>query len=95
MNEKKYTLNEVEYKLIMNHKDAFVKEEVSIKFTDYFYDYDYIVGDWSYNNLRLKVFCKRENKKCNKINSYDNLESYLKDNCAYGCKYFVLEKVVE
>ena len=61
--------------------------------TDYFYMYNYIVGDYSYGSLRLKGFCKKENKLFNKINDFNKLEEYLKNNCAYGCKYFVLEKV--
>lgn len=94
MDERKYIFNEFEYKLINNYKDGFSKEETESKLTDYFNDYDYVVGDWSYNSLRLKGFCKKENKKHNQINSYSNLEKYLKDKCAYGCKYFVLEKIV-
>lgn len=95
MKEKTYTFNEIEYKLITDYKDAFVKDDVMSKMTDYFNDYDYVVGDWSYGSLRLKGFCKKENKRHNKINSYSMLEDYLKNNCAYGCRYFVLEKMVE
>lgn len=95
MKEKKYTFNEIEYKLIKDYKDAFVKEDTENKITDYFNDYDYVVGDWSYGSLRLKGFCKKENKRHNKINSFETLDSYLKNNCAYDCKYFVLEKIIE
>ena len=87
-------INDQKFKLIKD-KDAFVKEEVESKLTDYFDSYDYIVGDWSYGKLRLKGFCKKENAKLNKTNDYDNLDNYLKNNCAYGCKYFVLERVNE
>ena len=81
------------YKLIKEFKDAFVLEEFESKCTDYFNNYDYIVGDIAYYKLRLKGFNKKENKLFNKINDYSNLEKYLKENCAYDCKYFVLEKV--
>ena len=94
MKEKIYTYNEINYKLVINYKDAFDNAIVLEKVTDYFNEYDYIVGDWSYGSLRLKGFCKKENKLFNKINNYDKLDEYLKNNCAYGCKYFVLEKVV-
>ena len=43
----------------------------------------------------LKGFNKKKNKNFNKINDYNNLDKYIKENCAYGCKYFVLEKISE
>ena len=81
------------YELIVNYKDAFDKEEFINKCTDYFYDYDYIVGDIAYSKLRLKGFYNKSNKKVNKINNYQNVDKYLIDNCANDCKYFILEKV--
>ena len=81
-----------EYELITNYKDAFDKEDFTSKYTDYFYDYDYIVGDIAYGKLRLKGFYDEKNKKVNKINNFKNLERYLKDYCANDCKYFVLKK---
>ena len=95
MKEKIYTYNEINYKLVTDYKDAFDNEQVLAKATDYFNEYDYIVGDWSYGSLRLKGFCKKENKLFNKINDFNKLEEYLKNNCAYGCKYFVLEKTID
>lgn len=89
---KKFVFNDIEYNLIEDFKDAFSKEEVESKMTDYFNDYDYVIGDWAYGKLRLKGFCKKENKKFNKLNDFENKENYIKNNCAYGCKYFVLEK---
>lgn len=93
MIDKIYKFNELEYKLIINYKDAFDKEKILEKVTDYFNDFDYIVGDWSYGSLRLKGFCKQENKRLNKINDFNNLDGYIKEKCAFGCKYFVLEKL--
>ena len=61
--------------------------------TDYFDCYDYIVGDWAYNKLRLKGFNKKNNKFYKEINDYNKVDSYIKNNCAYGCKYFILEKL--
>ena len=62
-------------------------------YTEYFYDYDYLLGDYAYNKLRLKGFCDKSNKKFNKINDYKGKDRYLKEQCAYKCKYFVLKKV--
>ena len=81
-----------EYELIKNYKDGFDKEEFESKYTDYFYDYDYIVGDIAYGKLRLKGFYDEKNKKVNKINNYKNVNTYLKNNCAVDCRHFILKK---
>ena len=86
-------LNDKKYQLIENVKDGYDQEVVEEKTTDYFDNYDYIVGDWSYGKLRLKGFCKKENPIYNKINDIETKEEYINNNCAYGCKYFVLEKI--
>lgn len=81
------------YELIKDYKDAFNEEEFINKCTDYFYDYDYIVGDIAYSKLRLKGFYDEKNKKANKINNFKNLDAYLKNNCAVDCKYFIVKKL--
>ena len=86
------------YKLIKNYRDGFDKETFLNRYTPYYKDYDYIVGDIAYSKLRLKGFNKKDNKNFNKYNNYCNyycnLEKYIKENCAYECKYFILEKII-
>ena len=89
---KKIIINNTEYELIKNYRDAFHEEEFLSRCTDYFYDYDYIVGDIAYGKLRLKGFYDSKNKKAKKINNYNFLEKYLKENCAVDCRHFVLMK---
>lgn len=81
-----------EYNLIENHNDAFNEEEFMNKCTDYFIDFDYIVGDIAYSKLRLKGFNKKDNQNFKDINDFSKIEKYIEENCAYGCKYFILEK---
>ena len=90
---KKIILENNEYELIENDRDCFNELEVKEKYTDYFSDFDYILGDYSYNKLRLKGFCDRNSHRYNKINDYKGKDKYLKELCAYKCKYFVLKKV--
>ena len=61
-------INNIKYKLIENYKDSFDEETFKKLYTDYFEEYDYIIGDISYNKMRLKGFCNKLNKICNKIN---------------------------
>ncbi len=90
---KKVKLNDKEYELIRDYKNGFIKEDVIQKLTDYFDDFDYILGDWAYGKLRLKGFCDKKNKKYKKINDFDLIDDYIKDNCAYECRYFILKKI--
>ncbi len=89
---KNFKIENIEYKVLKNYNDALDIEYLKEKITDYFYDYDYIVGDWAYGKLRLKGFNKKNNKNYKEINDFSLVETYIKDYCAYGCKYFILEK---
>ena len=90
---KNIILNDKKYELIENYNDGYDQTELEARITDYFDNYDYIVGDWSYGKLRLKGFCKKNNQIYKKINDFENKDDYIKNECAYGCKYFVLEKI--
>ena len=50
------------YELINNYKDGFDLNEFTSHYTDFFSDYDYIVGDIAYGKLRLKGFYEETNK---------------------------------
>ena len=90
---KKIKINTREYELIKDYKNGYEKSELEEKLTEYFDDYDYILGDWAYGKLRLKGFCDSKNKKFKPINDYKNIDNYIKENCAYDCKYFILKKI--
>ena len=90
---KKIILENIEYELIEDNGGCFDESEMKEKYTDYFYEFDYILGDYAYGKLRLKGFCEKNNKRYNKINDYETKESYINNLCAYKCKYFVLKKV--
>ena len=86
-------INNEKYKLIKNYKDGFDQKEFLLKCTEYFYDYDYIVGDIAYGKLRLKGFYDEKNKKVKKINNFKNIDDYLKIYCANDCRHFILKKI--
>lgn len=89
---KEIVINDNKYEIIENVNEAIDKDLLSDKITDYFDDFDYIVGDWAYGKLRLKGFYDSTNKKCKKINDISLLKEYLEDNCAYGCHWFQIKK---
>ena len=90
---KKVIINEIEYELVKDVKSCFKLDEVEERVTDYFQDYDYIFGDYSYGKVRLKGFNDRQNKNFRTINDISTLDKYISDFCAYGAKYFLLKKV--
>ena len=87
-------IDDLKYEIITDNREGYDKDEFLNKYTEYFKDYDYIVGDWAYGKLRLKGFYDDDNKKSNKINKISLLDKYLEENCAYGCKYFVAKKII-
>lgn len=90
--EKQIKINDITYEVVKDYKDAIDISLITEMYTDYFEGYDYLFGDWSYGKLRLKGFCDKDNKLRNKINSYDTIDDYIKNYCAYECSYFILKK---
>lgn len=90
----KINISDNEYEIIENYRDCFNYDELieKISDTDYFDDFDYILGDYAYDKLRLKGFYDKNNKNVNEINNYDNIKKYIQEFCSYGCKYFILLK---
>ena len=86
-------INGINYEIVKDYKNAFDKLEFENKVTEYFEPYDYILGDYAYNRLRLKGFCNKENKLYNEVNDIDKIDEYIDKYCAYDCKYFILKKI--
>ena len=85
-------IRDKKYKVKKDYGDTINSSNLEEIVTEYYDNFDYIVGDWAYGKLRLKGFFAPDNKKAKKINNYDNLESYLKNNCAVDCKHFILKR---
>ena len=86
-------INNKTYRLVEEYKNAFDLEVVKEKLTDYFDDFDYIVGDIAYGKLRLKGFNSKTNKNFKELNDVDKVEDYIKNNCAYGCRWFMISEI--
>ena len=90
---KKVTINDIAYEVIEDVNEALDKDLLKEKITDYYDEFDYIVGDWAYGKVRLKGFNNHNNKYVKNYNDYNKVDDYILNKCAYGCKYFILEKV--
>lgn len=89
---KKIIINECEYELVRNDNNCF-DESVLEKITDYFYPYDYIMGDYAYDKVRFKGYYDSKNKKAKKINDIKFMDDYIEKYCSYGSKVFLLKKI--
>ena len=90
---KKIVINDIEYQIIRNDKDCINKEELEEKITDYFDEYDYIMGDFAYDKVRLKGYYNSDNKMAKKINDIKYLDDYIENYCSYGARIFLLKKI--
>ena len=90
---KSLVINNVSYIVKKDVKDAIDVAILTEKITDYYDSFDYIVGDWAYGKLRLKGFNNSNNKNFKATNDISKVEEYINNNCAYGCRWFILEKI--
>ena len=90
---KKIVINDIEYEIIRNDKDCINKKELEEKITDYFDEYDYIMGDFAYDKVRLKGYYNSDNKLANKINDIKYLDDYIENYCSYGARIFLLKNL--
>ena len=90
---KKIVINDIEYEIIRNDKDCINKKELEEKITDYFDEYDYIMGDFAYDKVRLKGYYNSDNKMAKKINDIKYLDDYIENYCSYGASIFLLKNL--
>jgi uncharacterized protein YutD len=81
------------YELITDHKNGWNQEVFRERYSDVLDRYDYVVGDWGYNQLRLRGFFKDNNPKATKESAISSIQDYLNEYCNFGCAYFVVERL--
>ncbi|CAH0118288.1 MULTISPECIES: YutD family protein [unclassified Paenibacillus] len=80
------------YELVQDHKNGWNPEAFRDRYSDVLDRYDYIIGDWGYNQLRLKGFFRDNHPKASKDTAISGIVDYINEYCNFGCAYFVLEK---
>lgn len=85
-------LDKYEYEVIEENRDALDEEALQERYSDILAKYDYIVGDWGYNQLRLKGFYEDKNPKAAFDTKISTVQDYLYEYCNFGCAYFVLKR---
>ncbi|PYZ92912.1 hypothetical protein CR194_14835 [Salipaludibacillus keqinensis] len=83
------------YEVVEEVRDGWSEEAFKERYSDVLNKYDYIVGDWGYEQLRLKGFFEENNRKSAPDAKISFLPEYLYEYCNFGCAYFVVKKVKE
>ncbi|MBU9713000.1 YutD family protein [Evansella tamaricis] len=81
------------YEVVEDVRNGWNEEEFKNRYSDVLNKYDFIVGDWGYDQLRLKGFFDEENKKASFDSKIGSLPEYLYEYCNFGCAYFIVKKV--
>ncbi|NHN33488.1 YutD family protein [Paenibacillus agricola] len=81
------------YEVVVDHKNGWKPDAFKERFSEVLERYDYIVGDWGYNQLRMRGFFKDNHPKATKESTIATFEDYLNEYCNFGCAYFIIEKV--
>lgn len=88
-----FTINKHPYEIVDNYRNAFDLDKFTDRFSMILSKYDYIVGDWGYDQLRLKGFYAPENPLYNAEQGMETIQDYLYEACNFGCAYFVLHNL--
>ncbi len=81
------------FEIIKEEKNGFNEEAFKARYSEILNKYDYIVGDWGYNQLRLKGFFDDQNQKASYDTKISTLDEYIFEYCNFGCAHFVLKRI--
>lgn len=86
------TIGDKTFQLVHNYRDGFNAEKLEQRFSDIFAKYDYVVGDWGHEQLRLKGFFSTSRRKMPDDQKITHLEDYIKEYMNFGAAFFVLKR---
>ena len=87
------TINSRRYQVAVNHKGAVDTTRIGERYDEILGKYDFIVGDWGYEQLRLKGFYADTNHQADPDQRIGHVQDYLLEFCNFGCAYFILERI--
>ncbi|MDW4327064.1 YutD family protein [Staphylococcus saprophyticus] len=83
------------FEIIEEYRACFIEETFANRYSDILDKYDFIVGDFGYDQLRLKGFYNDNNKKAELSKRFSTIQDYLLEYCNFGCPYFILRRIPE
>lgn len=88
-------VNHQHYEIAQNVRGGWNEEAFRKRYSEILNKFDYIVGDWGYDQLRLRGFYEDHNRKASFDTKISTLSDYIYEYCNFGCAYFVLKKISE
>ena len=85
-------IKEVHYEIVEDYREGFELDAFNARYQDIFDKYEYIVGDWGHEKLRLKGFYESKNRLSTPDKDIAYLQDYIYEFCNFGCRYFVLKR---
>lgn len=85
-------IDKLTLELVENFKNAFDADMLAVRYTPLMAQYDYIVGDISADQLRLKGFYQND-RSVSEQQKIMTLQDYLYEYVNFGAPYFVLENI--
>lgn len=82
----------ITYEMQHNERNGWNADAFRERYSDVLSRYDYIVGDWGYDQLRLKGFFDENNRKASFEQKIGFLDEYIQEYCNFGCAYFLVKK---
>ena len=83
----------IKFELVEERKDAYREEAIQERWNDVLNRYDFIVGDWGFEKLRLKGFFDDKDTRSTFENKSSTIREYILEYCNFGCPYFILKRV--
>ncbi|QMV40932.1 YutD-like domain-containing protein [Cohnella cholangitidis] len=81
------------FSLVHEYKSGWNPEAFRERYSEVLERFDYIVGDWGYNQLRLRGFYRDGHPRATKESAISSFVDYINEYCNFGCAHFVLSKL--
>lgn len=86
------TLSE-NYTVLKEFRTEFNEKQFNEKIVQILLKYDFIVGDFVNEHLRLKGFYHDKRRNVEPSKKAAKIDAYIKESCNYMCPHYVLEKI--
>ena len=81
------------YTVLKEFRTEFNPKQFNEKIVQVLLKYDFLVGDFADEQLRLKGFYHEKRRSVEPDKSAAIIEKYIKESCNYMCPHYVLEKI--